>query len=175
MITQSDDGQDFDPDDPLTVILRPTPAPLGLPPGRYEKIRRGAARRRMLRIAVGVGLSGAVAALVVVPLRMTGPVEPAAPTVPLGPPPASSPSAGPTSSPVPSPATRPPTDVPTSGPPTAKTPRTQQVPSGANASATQAVPATPSTSEAPPAPDPTDASPRQSGNQPSPLPTELRR
>jgi hypothetical protein len=88
LITQSDDGQDFDPDDPLTVILRPTPDYLGLPPGRYERIRRGAARRRHLRIAVGVGLSGAVAALIVLPLRMGGPGAPAAPAVPLGPPPA---------------------------------------------------------------------------------------
>lgn len=86
MITHSDDGPDFDPDDPLTVILRPTVDYLGPPPGRYEAIRRGATRRWLLRTAVGVGLSCAVAALVALPFRMAAPLEPASPTLPLAPP-----------------------------------------------------------------------------------------
>ncbi|MBD0738277.1 hypothetical protein [Streptomyces sp. CBMA29] len=129
MITQSDDGQDFDPEDPLTVILRPAPDHLGLPPGRYEKIRRGAARRRLLRIAVGVGLSGAVAALVALPLRMAGPQSPAAPAIPLGTPPASSSATRPVTTPTPRPA-------PTDGPRTAKTRPTAQAPSPSAATRT---------------------------------------
>ncbi|WP_406173972.1 hypothetical protein [Streptomyces sp. NBC_00996] len=97
MITHSDDGPDFEPDDPLAVILRPSSDYLGPPAGRYEAIRRGAARRRLLRTAVGVGLSCAVAALVALPLRLATTSEaPASPTVPLAPPPASSPSVAPT-------------------------------------------------------------------------------
>ncbi|MDL5206058.1 hypothetical protein QQS16_39535 [Streptomyces sp. ALI-76-A] len=98
MITHSDDGPDFEPDDPLAVILRPASDYLGPPPGRYEAIRRGAARRRLLRAAAGIGLSCAAAALIVVPLRLSAPQAPASPTVPLAPPPASSPSAVPTPS-----------------------------------------------------------------------------
>ncbi|WP_282701005.1 hypothetical protein [Streptomyces sp. CC219B] len=95
MITPADDGPDVDPDDPLVVVLRPPAEFLGPPPGRYEAIRRGAARRKLRRAAVGAGLVCAVAALVVLPLRVTSPEAPPQPTVPLAPPPASSPPASP--------------------------------------------------------------------------------
>ncbi|MFD9002300.1 hypothetical protein ACFV0T_15205 [Streptomyces sp. NPDC059582] len=92
MITASDDGPDLDPDDPLAVILRPTTEHLGPPPGRYEEIRRSATRRRLLRVAAGAGLTGAVAVLVALPFQLTTSETPVSPTVPLAPPPASSPS-----------------------------------------------------------------------------------
>ncbi|MER6011903.1 hypothetical protein [Streptomyces bluensis] len=104
MITHSDEGPDFEPDDPLAVILRPPSNHLGPPPGRYHAIRRAAARRRLLRAAAGVGVSCAVAALVALPLRFSAHEAPAPPSVPLAPPPASSPSAEPTPSMSPSPA-----------------------------------------------------------------------
>ncbi|MFF4589957.1 hypothetical protein [Streptomyces sp. NPDC001388] len=101
MITPADDfddGPDLDrpdPDDPLTVVLRPAHGHLAPPPGRYAEIRRGAARRRVLRAAAGVGATCAVAALaVLLPLRLTAHDAPVRPAVPLAPPPASSPSAG---------------------------------------------------------------------------------
>ncbi|MEU6257537.1 hypothetical protein [Streptomyces sp. NPDC047043] len=95
MITHSDEGPDFDPDDPLTVILRPPAEYLGAPPGHYEAIRRGAARRRLLRAAVGAAVTCGVAALVVLPLRLTASEAPGSPVVPMAPPPASSPAASP--------------------------------------------------------------------------------
>ncbi|MFF4256166.1 hypothetical protein ACFY1L_33670 [Streptomyces sp. NPDC001663] len=95
MITHSDEGPDFDPDDPLTVILRPPAEYLGAPPGHYEAIRRGAARRRLLRAAVGAAVTCGVAALVVLPLRLTASDAPGTPAVPMAPPPASSPTASP--------------------------------------------------------------------------------
>ncbi|MFG2575900.1 hypothetical protein [Streptomyces sp. NPDC048481] len=99
MITPADDfddGPDLDPDDPLTVILRPPAGHLGPPPGRYEQIRRGAARRRTLR-AAGVGAACAVTVLaVLLPLRATSSDAPARPTTPLAPPPVTGgPSTGP--------------------------------------------------------------------------------
>ncbi|WP_234482736.1 hypothetical protein [Streptomyces sp. MBT49] len=111
MITPADDFDDgpaSDPDDPLTVILRPAPGHLGPPPGRYEEIRRGAARRRLVRTAAGAGAACAVAALaVLLPLHLTAADGPARPTVPLAPPPATgTPSTlPPSSSPSPVPAT----------------------------------------------------------------------
>ncbi|MET9902230.1 hypothetical protein [Streptomyces sp. NPDC006446] len=98
MITHSDDGPDFDAEDPLAVIMRPPSDYLGPPPGRYEAIRRGAARRRLLRAAAGAGLACAVGALVALPLRSAAPESPVSPVVPLAPPSASSPSAEPTPS-----------------------------------------------------------------------------
>lgn len=101
MITRSDEGPEFEPDDPLAVVLRPTSDYLGPPPGRFEAIRRGAARRRRARAVAGVALTCAVAALVALPLLNTpGAGEPVSPTVPLAPPPVSgsstpSPSASP--------------------------------------------------------------------------------
>jgi hypothetical protein len=107
LITQSDDGQGLDPDDPLTVLLQPTPDQLGLPPGRYRAIRRSAARRRLLRVAAGVGLSAAAATLVTLSLHLTGHQTPTPPAGPLGPPmtssPAPAPSRPPTHTPMPTP------------------------------------------------------------------------
>lgn len=114
MITPTDDfddGPDLDPADPLTVILRPTAAGhLGPPPGRYEEIRRGAVRRRLLRTAAGAGAACGIAALaVLLPLHLTASDGPARPVVPLAPPPVSgAPSAAPPS----------PSPVPTTGRPT---------------------------------------------------------
>ncbi|MFJ8110788.1 hypothetical protein [Streptomyces sp. NPDC096132] len=115
MITPADDfddGPDLDrpdPDDPLTVILRPAQGRLAPPPGRFEEIRRGAVRRRVLRTAAGVGATCAVAALaVLLPLRLTAQESPARPTVPLAPPPVSgSPSTGTDASTGPDPSTVP--------------------------------------------------------------------
>jgi hypothetical protein len=98
LITHSDEGPDFEPDDPLAVILRPSSDHLAPPPGRYQAIRRAAARRRLLRGAAGVGVSCAVAALVALPLRLATHEAPTSPSVPLAPPSASSPSADPTPS-----------------------------------------------------------------------------
>ncbi|MFI6703884.1 hypothetical protein ACIBJC_33940 [Streptomyces sp. NPDC050509] len=129
MITHSDEGPEFEPDDPLAVILRPSSDHLGPPPGRYEAIRRTAARRRLLRAAVGVGVSCAVVTLAVLPLRFSEEVAPTSPTVPLAPPPASNPPPTPspstaTNTPSPSasttrpePASPEPTAVPRSGGP----------------------------------------------------------
>nr|WP_244189681.1 hypothetical protein [Streptomyces incarnatus] len=92
MTTRLDDGEEyheFAPDDPLAVILRPTPDHLGAPPGRYEAIRRAATRRRLLRAAAGVGASCALAALLALPLTAHRP-HPSR-TVPLAPPPATGP------------------------------------------------------------------------------------
>lgn len=116
MITPADDfddGPDRDPDDPLTVILRPTTGHLGPPPGRFEEIRRGAVRRRALRTMAAVGATCAVAALaVLLPLRPTAHDAPVRPVVPLAPPPASS---GPTAVPTPSASSPRPAERPTEG------------------------------------------------------------
>ncbi|MDQ0788179.1 hypothetical protein [Streptomyces sp. B3I8] len=77
-------------EDPLAVILRPLTAHadlLGPPPGRYEEIRRTAARRRLLRAAIGAALTCAAAVLVAAPLHLGGTERPVSPTVPLAPPP----------------------------------------------------------------------------------------
>ncbi|MFF3848444.1 hypothetical protein [Streptomyces sp. NPDC002328] len=97
MITPADDFDDGPrdaPDDPLAVIMRPAAGHLAPPPGRYEEIRRGAARRRVLRAVAGVGATCAVAAAVVLPLRLSASQDPVAPVGPLAPPPASSPATG---------------------------------------------------------------------------------
>ncbi|ANS68303.1 hypothetical protein SLINC_6079 [Streptomyces lincolnensis] len=105
MITHSDESPEFEPDDPLAVILRPSSDYLGPPAGRYEAIRRRAARRRLVRAAVGVGGACAVAALVALPLRTASSDVPVRPTVPLAPPVSGSPSQAPTlpATPAPSP------------------------------------------------------------------------
>lgn len=120
MITHADEGPEFEPDDPLAVILRPTADPLGPPPGRFEAIRRSAARRRMVRTLAGVGVTCAVAVLVAVPLQQAATGDkPASPTVPLAPPPVSdSPSA--TERPIPAPSASPVESLPT---PSAETDR----------------------------------------------------
>ncbi|WP_033282605.1 hypothetical protein [Streptomyces sp. NRRL F-525] len=98
---EGDEGPDIDPDDPLTVILRPSSAEyLGPPPGRYETIRRGANRRRLLRATVGAGATCAVIVLAALPFRLAHHDSPTTPTVPLAPPPASS---APTTPPSPDP------------------------------------------------------------------------
>jgi hypothetical protein len=121
LITRPDDDPDLDPDDPLAVILRPTAEYLGPPPGRYEAIRRGATRRKLLRAAVGTAVACGVAAAVLLPLRLTTSEAPVSPTVPLAPPPASSPAPTTTSEPVgptpsPSPSALPSTELPTESP-----------------------------------------------------------
>lgn len=101
---EEDEGRepDFALDDPLTVILRPSSAEyLGPPPGRYESIRRGAHRRRLLRAAAGAGATCAVLVLAALPFRLAHHDAPVTPTVPLAPPPASS-SPAPTTPPAPS-------------------------------------------------------------------------
>ncbi|MFE2276497.1 hypothetical protein ACFXAE_04325 [Streptomyces sp. NPDC059454] len=119
MITHSDEGPEFEPDDPLAVILRPASDHLGPPPGRFEEIRRGAARRRLVRTVAGAGLTCAVAALVVLPLQSSAPDRPVSPTVPLAPPPVSSPSVTPAPSTSPEPAEAHPTpQAPADGPET---------------------------------------------------------
>ena len=88
---EGDEGPDIDPDDPLTVILRPSSAEyLGPPPGRYETIRRGANRRRLLRATIGAGATCAVIVLAALPFHLAHHDSPTTPTVPLAPPPASS-------------------------------------------------------------------------------------
>ncbi|MET8897484.1 hypothetical protein [Streptomyces albogriseolus] len=111
MITHADEGPEFEPDDPLAELLRPTSDHLGPPPGRFETIRRRAARRRLVRTTVGAGLTCAVALLVALPLqKATTSDRPVTPTVPLAPPPL-------TGSPTP-----PPTTGPTVSPEPAETP-----------------------------------------------------
>ncbi|MFE2419213.1 hypothetical protein [Streptomyces hokutonensis] len=90
---EEDEGRepDFALDDPLTVILRPSSAEyLGPPVGRYESIRRGAHRRRLLRAAAGAGATCAVLVLAALPFRLAHRDTPVTPTVPLAPPPLSS-------------------------------------------------------------------------------------
>ncbi|MFF8633984.1 hypothetical protein ACF052_07255 [Streptomyces pilosus] len=90
MTTRSDEGPEFAPDDPLAVVLRPPSGYLGPPAGRFETIRRRAARRRRSRAVAGLGLVCAAAALVVWPLKNAVDADrPASPTVPLAPPPVS--------------------------------------------------------------------------------------
>ncbi|MEV5151423.1 hypothetical protein AB0K81_05645 [Streptomyces werraensis] len=107
MITHTDEGPEFEPDDPLAELLRPTSDRLGPPPGRFGTIRRRAARRRLVRTTVGAGLTCAVALLVALPLQnATTSERPVTPTVPLAPPPLTgspspSPTTGPTASPEP--------------------------------------------------------------------------
>ncbi|MEV7889089.1 hypothetical protein ACWD3I_28515 [Streptomyces sp. NPDC002817] len=102
MITRPDDDPDLDPDDPLTILLRPPADHLGPPPGRYVAIRRGATRRKLLRAAAGTAVVCGLAAAVLLPLRLTASEAPASPTVPLAPPPASSSPTEPPSTPPPS-------------------------------------------------------------------------
>ncbi|MDU0304574.1 hypothetical protein NUG23_29990, partial [Streptomyces sp. PAL114] len=102
MITHADEDPEFEPDDPLAVLLRPTSDHLGPPPGRFETIRRRAARRRLVRTAVGAGVTCAVALLVALPLQDAATSDrPVTPTVPLAPPVTTTPSptTGPTVSP----------------------------------------------------------------------------
>lgn len=119
MTTHFDEG-DGEPgrdlDDPLTVILRPSSTEyLGPPTGRYESIRRGANRRRLLRATLGAGATCAVIVLAALPFRLSHHDSPTTPTVPLAPPPASSsaPRASPSQAPS---ATKAPSSTPTASP-----------------------------------------------------------
>ncbi|MFJ6654822.1 hypothetical protein ACIQNG_00395 [Streptomyces sp. NPDC091377] len=95
-----------DDDDPLTVILRPAADRLAAPPGRYEAIRRKAARRRVVRAAVGAGATCAVAVLIALPVfRQTAPEDPREPAVPMAP-----------DEPAPGVSEPPPTEAPTPSP-----------------------------------------------------------
>ncbi|WUA54903.1 hypothetical protein OG739_26350 [Streptomyces longwoodensis] len=96
----------------MTVILRPGADHLGAPPGRYEAIRRAAARRRLLRTAAGAGLTCAVAALTAFLLAPGASEAPTRPTVPLAPPP---PASSTPAAPEPS-ASRPPSTAPSTPP-----------------------------------------------------------
>ncbi|MDT0434979.1 MULTISPECIES: hypothetical protein [Streptomyces] len=89
MTTHPDDSAGPDPEDPLTVILRPPDDLLGPPVGRYREIRRTAGRRKALRALTTAGVTCAVAVLVALPLRTSGPGTPDAPVVPMAPPPVS--------------------------------------------------------------------------------------
>ncbi|MFD3913106.1 hypothetical protein [Streptomyces sp. NPDC058603] len=93
MTTRCDDGPEFEPDDPLAVILRSSSSDtLGPPVGQYEAIRRAAVHRRLVRTAARAGMVCVVAVLVVLPLRLAASGSPASPTVPLAPPPMRGPS-----------------------------------------------------------------------------------
>ncbi|WP_328750871.1 hypothetical protein OHT57_35635 [Streptomyces sp. NBC_00285] len=104
LITHFEEGPDHDPDDPLTVLLRPPADYLGVPPGRYEAIRRGAARRKLLRAAAGAALTVGVGVLVVLPLRPSAPGTQRSPTIPMAPPTATAPASDSSASPPQSPA-----------------------------------------------------------------------
>ena len=145
MTTHSDDGPDLEHDDDLlSVLLRPAPEHLGPPSGRYEAIRRTAARRRVLRTAAGVGASCAVAALIALPVHLlTAPTAIPSPAIPLAPPSVSTapatpaPSASPSGTAVgsPEPSTPRSTDARTQQPPSAGTTRDVQPSASASASA----------------------------------------
>jgi hypothetical protein len=117
LITHSDEGPDIDPEDPLTVLLQPPARHLGPPPGRYRAIRRGAARRRILKAAAGAALTCGVAALAILPLRLSASDTRPSPVAPLAPPPASSPSTLPSDPPTPRPSSPHPTTDPRTGRP----------------------------------------------------------
>jgi hypothetical protein len=85
LITHVEDP-DENGDDLLVALLRPGTEPLAPPPGAFEAIRRGAARRRRLRAAVGGAVTLAVAAAVSVPLYLATVVTHPAPAGPLAPP-----------------------------------------------------------------------------------------
>ncbi len=130
MITHSDEGPEFEPDDPLAVILRPASDYLGPPAGRYAAIRRRATRRRLVRAAAGVGVTCAVAALAALPFRLATHEAPATPSVPLAPPPASSPSVPPDPSATPVPGGSAPTTGASSPAPSPSGPAGTSVPAG---------------------------------------------
>jgi len=148
--TRFDDDPEFAPDDPLVVLLRPAADHLGPPPGRYEAIRRTAARRRLLRAAAGVGLSCVVAVLIALPLHLVTPKTPAPPAVPLAPPPAGSPAGTPTPPTSPAPVTSLPAPLPT--PDESATPTRPLEPAGGPPGEPSPARATPSETRAVPSP-----------------------
>ncbi|WP_078491875.1 hypothetical protein [Streptomyces yerevanensis] len=162
MTTRFDDGgPEPGPDDPLAVILRPPSDHLAPPLGRYESIRRGAARRRLLRAAAGAGLSCAVAALAALPLLRTSDA-PASPTPPLAPPPATSPSTPPAPS-------TPPSTSPDSANPSAPSPGpSSPQPTAETPTDASDVPSPPRTSTPTSAPTADTAAPAPTSYLPSP-------
>ncbi|MEV6539645.1 hypothetical protein [Streptomyces sp. NPDC051665] len=163
---EGDEGQDIDPDDPLTVILRPSSAEyLGPPPGRYETIRRGANRRRLLRATVGAGATCAVIVLAALPLRLAHHDSPTTPTVPLAPPPASSsPTPPPTSSATTAPSPRASADP--SSPADARNPSRTSMPTMEPSKA-------PTASASAPSSAPASSSPTASSVEPSAVQTHM--
>ncbi|MEU5890790.1 hypothetical protein ABZ835_28665 [Streptomyces sp. NPDC047461] len=143
MITRPDDDPDLDPDDPLTILLRPPADHLGPPAGRYEAIRRGATRRKLLRAAAGTAVVCGLAAAVLLPLRLSTSEAPASPAVPLAPPPASS-----------SPTAPSPTLPPSDGRPSTGQPSTGQ-PSAVPSAPATSVPVSPDVPSATPSTAPT--------------------
>lgn len=137
MITHSDEDPDRHPDDPLTVLLSPPADYLGAPPGRYEAIRRGAARRRLLHAAAGAVLTAGVAALVAVPFWPSGADTPRSPTVPMAPPAATSSAPERSASPAPSPV---PTERPAAGLPSERGRATRSTPSDPSLASRTSVP-----------------------------------
>ncbi|MBQ0827538.1 hypothetical protein [Streptomyces tagetis] len=91
MTTRCDDDPEFGPDDPLLVVLRPGGDRLSPSPGRYEAVRRAAARRRLFRTAAGAAVACAAAVLVALPLHRSVESPATRPVVPLAPPPATGP------------------------------------------------------------------------------------
>jgi hypothetical protein len=92
VITPDDDGPGHEADDSFATLLRPEPLYLSPPPGCYEAIHRGAARRRLASAAATVGAAfavvAAIALLVVVPLHGGAPGDPrpSSPAIPVAPP-----------------------------------------------------------------------------------------
>ncbi|WP_128433901.1 hypothetical protein [Streptomyces cyaneus] len=97
------DGTELSPDDPLAVILRPSSDYLAPPAGSYRAIRRRASRRRLVRTAIGAGVTCAVAVLVALPLQLGTSEGPTSPAPPLAPPPASNRTTPPAPSAIPTP------------------------------------------------------------------------
>jgi hypothetical protein len=164
---EGDEGPEIDLDDPLTVILRPSSAEyLGPPAGRYESIRRGASRRRLLRATVGAGATCAVIVLAALPFRLAHHDSPTTPTVPLAPPPASS---SPTAPPTPS-ATRAPSPTASpSSPADSRNPSRTPVPTIEPSKA-----ATASASASAPGSAPASSSPTARSVEPSAVQTQSR-
>nr|WSY51370.1 hypothetical protein OG999_15435 [Streptomyces sp. NBC_00886] len=159
------EGPDFDPEDPLTVILRPSSSEyLGPPPGRYETIRRGANRRRLLRSAAGAGVTCAVIVLAALPFRLAHHDSPTTPTVPLAPPPASS---SPTAPPAPSATRAPSPSARPSSPESSRDPSRSAVPTTEPSRA-------PTASASAPGSAPTSASPTVHSVEPSAVQTHAR-
>ncbi|MGW7205200.1 hypothetical protein [Streptomyces sp. NPDC054837] len=156
MITRPDDDPGLDPDDPLTILLRPPADHLGPPAGRYEAIRRGATRRKLLRAAAGTAVVCGLAAAVLLPFRLSTSEAPASPAVPLAPPPASSSPTAPSSTLPPSdgrPSDGQPSAVPSA--PATSVPVSPDVPSASPSTApTATATAEPTPTEQPPTEQP---------------------
>jgi hypothetical protein len=78
-------GHPDDPDDPLAVLLRPPGDRLAAPPGRFEAVRRSAARRRTLRAVAGAGLACGALLAVLLPLGLAHHTAPGPRLAPVAP------------------------------------------------------------------------------------------